>query len=162
MHDFHVARFRCESVPRFPRHCVSTPSPVCQQSVCPTLRPARLAVTLDRESHSLGSVYQVEDDKSEFLARAGYTLQNWQLLKRDILEAVQGAEYLKFGVKQKLRRSKPARLSRRSFSCLHSSIAPVSDARSPLLIPHHPCHRCLIASHFVGIPRVAAICRCCL
>lgn len=37
-------------------------------------------------------VYQVEADKSEFLAQAGYTRQNWQLLKRDILEATEGAE----------------------------------------------------------------------
>lgn len=37
-------------------------------------------------------VRQAEDDKSEFLARAGYTLQNWQLLKRDILNAMADAE----------------------------------------------------------------------
>lgn len=39
-------------------------------------------------------VYQAKDDKSEFLARAGYTLQNWYLLKRDILSAVEGADIM--------------------------------------------------------------------
>lgn len=37
-------------------------------------------------------VYQDEDDKSDFLARAGYRLQNWHQLKQDILKAVEGAE----------------------------------------------------------------------
>lgn len=37
-------------------------------------------------------VYQAKDDKSEFLALAGYSLQNWQTLKQDILNAVEGAE----------------------------------------------------------------------
>jgi hypothetical protein len=37
-------------------------------------------------------VYQPKDDKSEYLALAGYTLENWELLKRDILDAVEGAE----------------------------------------------------------------------
>jgi hypothetical protein len=37
-------------------------------------------------------VFQEKDDKSGYLALAGYTLENWQLLKRDILKAVEGAE----------------------------------------------------------------------
>ena len=37
-------------------------------------------------------IYQARDDKSEFLARAGYTLQNWKLLRRDILGAMEEAE----------------------------------------------------------------------
>ncbi len=34
-------------------------------------------------------IYQPKDDKSEFLARAGYTLQTWQLLRQHILKAVE-------------------------------------------------------------------------
>ncbi|MEG4799994.1 hypothetical protein QUB63_07800 [Microcoleus sp. ARI1-B5] len=37
-------------------------------------------------------VYQPKDDKSEYLALAGYSQENWQILKRDIMEAVEGAE----------------------------------------------------------------------
>jgi hypothetical protein len=37
-------------------------------------------------------VYQSKDDKSEFLADVGYTLQTWESLRQDILEAVEGAE----------------------------------------------------------------------
>ena len=37
-------------------------------------------------------IYQARDDKAEFLARAGYTLQNWRLLRRDILGAMEEAE----------------------------------------------------------------------
>lgn len=37
-------------------------------------------------------VYQSKDDKSEFLAKAGYTLQTWERLRQDILRAVEGAE----------------------------------------------------------------------
>jgi hypothetical protein len=37
-------------------------------------------------------VYQPKDDKSEYLAIAGYSQENWQILKRDIMEAVEGAE----------------------------------------------------------------------
>ena len=33
-------------------------------------------------------VYQPKDDKSEYLGLAGYSNQNWQTLKRDILNAV--------------------------------------------------------------------------
>jgi hypothetical protein len=46
----------------------------------------------DRKLTQYLLVYQVEDDKSEFLRRAGYTLQNWQLLRQDILKAVTSAE----------------------------------------------------------------------
>jgi hypothetical protein len=53
--------------------------------------PSRLVIQ-ERKLTRYLLVYQIKDDKSEFLARAGYTLQNWQLLKRDILEAVEGAE----------------------------------------------------------------------
>ncbi len=35
-------------------------------------------------------VYQPKDDKSEYLADYGYTLQNWQILKQDILESAEG------------------------------------------------------------------------
>jgi hypothetical protein len=37
-------------------------------------------------------VYQEKDDKSGYLALGGYTLENWRLLKRDILNAVEGSE----------------------------------------------------------------------
>lgn len=37
-------------------------------------------------------VYQPKDDKSEYLALAGYGQDNWQLLKRDIIEAVVDSE----------------------------------------------------------------------
>ncbi|MGG6269745.1 DUF6883 domain-containing protein [Leptolyngbya sp. AN03gr2] len=37
-------------------------------------------------------VYQAKDDKSEFLAGAGYTLQTWEELRQDIVKAVEGAE----------------------------------------------------------------------
>ncbi len=37
-------------------------------------------------------VYQPKDDKSNFLAQYGYTLDNWQVLKQAIIEAVQGQE----------------------------------------------------------------------
>jgi hypothetical protein len=36
-------------------------------------------------------VYQCKDDKSEFLARAGYMLETWQDLRQDILRAIEGA-----------------------------------------------------------------------
>ncbi|NJN57133.1 MAG: hypothetical protein HC879_06315 [Leptolyngbyaceae cyanobacterium SL_5_9] len=49
-------------------------------------------VIQDRKLTHYLLVYQAEDDKSEFLASAGYTLQNWQLLKRDILNAMAEAE----------------------------------------------------------------------
>ncbi|WP_416666541.1 DUF6883 domain-containing protein [Egbenema bharatensis] len=49
-------------------------------------------VIQDRKLTHYLLVYQAEDDKSEFLARAGYKLQNWQLLKRDILKAMESAE----------------------------------------------------------------------
>ena len=53
--------------------------------------PSGLVVQDRKLTHYL-LVYQVEDDKSEFLASAGYTLQNWQLLKRDRLKAMTIAE----------------------------------------------------------------------
>lgn len=53
--------------------------------------PLGLVIQERKLTHYL-LVYQAEDDKSEFLARAGYTLQSWQLLKRDILNAMAGAE----------------------------------------------------------------------
>ncbi|MCU0542709.1 MAG: hypothetical protein MUE44_11010 [Oscillatoriaceae cyanobacterium Prado104] len=37
-------------------------------------------------------VYQPKDDKSEYLALAGYSQENWQILKNDIMEAVGVAE----------------------------------------------------------------------
>lgn len=37
-------------------------------------------------------VYQPKDDKSEYLALAGYNLENWEILKRDILNAVDASE----------------------------------------------------------------------
>ncbi len=37
-------------------------------------------------------VYQPKDDKSEYLGLAGYSSHNWQTLKRDILNAVNGSE----------------------------------------------------------------------
>lgn len=37
-------------------------------------------------------VYQPKDDKSEYLALAGYTLDNWPSLKLDIIEAVKGSD----------------------------------------------------------------------
>jgi hypothetical protein len=46
----------------------------------------------DRKLTSYLLIYQPNDDKSEFLARAGYTLQTWQLLTQDILKAVEGME----------------------------------------------------------------------
>jgi len=46
----------------------------------------------DRKLTQYLLVYQVEGDKSEFLRRAGYTLQNWQSLRQDILKAVTHAE----------------------------------------------------------------------
>ncbi len=53
--------------------------------------PSGLVIQDRKLTHYL-LVYQAEDDKSEFLASAGYTLQNWQLLKRDILKAMTIAE----------------------------------------------------------------------
>lgn len=53
--------------------------------------PSDLIIQDRKLTHYL-LIYQAEDDKSEFLARAGYTLQNWQLLKRDILSAMEEAE----------------------------------------------------------------------
>lgn len=49
--------------------------------------PANLLIQ-DQKLTSYLLVYQEKDDKSGYLALAGYTLQNWQLLKRDILSAV--------------------------------------------------------------------------
>jgi hypothetical protein len=49
-------------------------------------------VIQDRKLTNYLLVYQDVDDKSEFLAMAGYRLQNWQRLKQDILRAVEGAE----------------------------------------------------------------------
>ena len=37
-------------------------------------------------------IFQEKDDKSQFLANAGYTLQNWEQLKADILSFVPGSE----------------------------------------------------------------------
>ncbi|EAZ91696.1 hypothetical protein CY0110_26233 [Crocosphaera chwakensis CCY0110] len=37
-------------------------------------------------------IYQRKDDKSKYLAQYGYTLDNWQVLKLDIIKAVQGQE----------------------------------------------------------------------
>jgi hypothetical protein len=53
--------------------------------------PSGLVIADRKLTHYL-LVYQPEDDKSGFLALAGYRLQNWQQLKRDILTAVEGAE----------------------------------------------------------------------
>ncbi|SRR5579883_1754310 len=53
--------------------------------------PSGLVIQDRKLTHYL-LIYQAEDDKSEFLASAGYTLQNWQLLKRDRLSAMAVAE----------------------------------------------------------------------
>ena len=37
-------------------------------------------------------VYQPRDDKSEYLSLAGYSQENWQILKNDIIEAVEGSQ----------------------------------------------------------------------
>lgn len=37
-------------------------------------------------------VYQPRDDKSEYLANYGYTQDNWQILKQDIINATQQSE----------------------------------------------------------------------
>jgi hypothetical protein len=39
-------------------------------------------------------IFQEKDDKSQFLANAGYTLQNWEQLKADILCFVPDSEIL--------------------------------------------------------------------
>jgi hypothetical protein len=49
-------------------------------------------VIQDRKLTDYLLVYQDEDDKSEFLALAGYRIQNWQRLKQDILKAVEDCE----------------------------------------------------------------------
>lgn len=46
----------------------------------------------DRKITNYLLVYQPKDDKSEYLALAGYSRENWQILKRDIMESVGGAE----------------------------------------------------------------------
>lgn len=46
----------------------------------------------DQKLTSYLLVYQAKDDKSEFLANAGYTLQTWEELRQDILRAVEDAE----------------------------------------------------------------------
>lgn len=38
--------------------------------------------------------YQEKNDKSQYLALAGYSHRNWRTLKRDILNAVEGAEII--------------------------------------------------------------------
>ncbi|MBW4580857.1 MAG: hypothetical protein KME42_14925 [Tildeniella nuda ZEHNDER 1965/U140] len=53
--------------------------------------PSGLVIQDRKLTHYL-LVYQAEDDKSEFLASAGYTLQTWQLLKRNRLSAMAIAE----------------------------------------------------------------------
>jgi hypothetical protein len=40
-------------------------------------------------------VYQPKSDKSRYLALAGYNLDNWELLKNDIINAVEGSEIAK-------------------------------------------------------------------
>ncbi|MEH2218786.1 MAG: DUF6883 domain-containing protein [Nostoc sp.] len=40
-------------------------------------------------------VYQPKSDKSRYLALAGYNLDNWELLKNDIISAVEGSEIAK-------------------------------------------------------------------
>lgn len=37
-------------------------------------------------------VYQPKSDKSGYLALAGYNLDNWEILKSDIIKAVEGSE----------------------------------------------------------------------
>ncbi|MEH2450697.1 DUF6883 domain-containing protein [Nostoc sp.] len=41
-------------------------------------------------------VYQPKNDKSRYLALAGYNLDNWELLKNDIINAIEGSEIAKF------------------------------------------------------------------
>lgn len=40
-------------------------------------------------------VYQPKSDKSQYLALAGYNLDNWELLKNDIIRSVEGYEIAK-------------------------------------------------------------------
>ena len=49
--------------------------------------PSALVIQDRKITHYL-LTFQEKDDKSQFLAKAGYTLQNWQQLKEDILNAV--------------------------------------------------------------------------
>ena len=49
--------------------------------------PSALVIQDRKITHYL-LIFQEKDDKSQFLAKAGYGLQNWQQLKEDILNAV--------------------------------------------------------------------------
>ena len=40
-------------------------------------------------------VYQPKNDKSRYLAKTRYNLDNWELLKNDIISAVEGSEIAK-------------------------------------------------------------------
>jgi hypothetical protein len=53
--------------------------------------PSRLVIQNEKLTKYL-LVYQAKDDKSQYLAEYGYTLQNWQILKQDILKAVEQVE----------------------------------------------------------------------
>jgi hypothetical protein len=55
--------------------------------------PADLTIQ-DQKLTAYLLIYQEKDDKSGYLASAGYTIENWQLLKRDILRAVENADIL--------------------------------------------------------------------
>ncbi|MBD2006187.1 MULTISPECIES: DUF6883 domain-containing protein [Cyanophyceae] len=53
--------------------------------------PSKLVIE-DQKITSYLLVYQPKNDKSEYLALAGYNLENWEILKRDILNAVDGSK----------------------------------------------------------------------
>ena len=54
---------------------------------------SRLVIQDQKITHYL-LIFQEKDDKSQFLANFGYTLQNWEQLKTDILQFVPGSERL--------------------------------------------------------------------
>ncbi|NDJ17693.1 DUF6883 domain-containing protein [Myxacorys almedinensis] len=49
----------------------------------------------DRKLTEYLLIYQPKYDKSIFLSLAGYTPKNWQILKQDILEAVEESDFSK-------------------------------------------------------------------
>jgi hypothetical protein len=53
--------------------------------------PLRLVIQ-DQKITNYLLLYQPKDDKSEYLALAGYNLTNWEILKRDILNSVADVE----------------------------------------------------------------------
>lgn len=53
--------------------------------------PSKLVIQNEKLTRYL-LMYQHKDDKSKFLADYGYTLENWEILKQDILEVVTNTE----------------------------------------------------------------------